>query len=271
MELKQRIELFLINITQDEKHLEFVVFFNMLSICIGMKMLISNIELGSRGSRDNIPLECIQCGKTHYRTKNTILRVLNGNLKNTLKGCFCSKECKNIHRTTSKVYSCKQCGTEINKVPSALKKVKNVFCSSSCSAKYNNIRKPVIHNICIECNSHFKPIRSNRYTKYCSKECKMKYQLKKYILLIESGNYKCTRGGNPILKKYLINNRGYCCEECKLSIWRNEKIKLTVHHIDGDASNNLPSNLQLLCWNCHSMTNTYGKRNHTSTRKYRYI
>ena len=32
---------------------------------------------------------------------------------------------------------------------------------------------------------------------------------------------------------------------------------LEVHHIDGDYTNNDEDNLELLCPNCHSLTNTY--------------
>ena len=234
-------------------------------------MLISKTELDSKNSRDLIPLECYQCGKIHHRTKNIVLRILNGNLQNTLKGCFCSKECKNINKTTSKLVSCRHCGKEISRTPSDLMRIKNTFCSSSCSAIYNNTHKKVIHNVCIKCNLEFKPKRSNRCTKYCSKICKNSHREEQYSSLIESGQYKSTSSGNPLLKKYLINKRGYCCESCKLSEWAGDRINLTVHHVDGDASNNLPENLQLLCWNCHSMTHTYGNRNHNSTRKYRYI
>lgn len=41
---------------------------------------------------------------------------------------------------------------------------------------------------------------------------------------------------------------------------------LHVHHIDGDATNNSEDNLQLLCPNCHSLTENYGRLNAKSTR-----
>lgn len=47
-------------------------------------------------------------------------------------------------------------------------------------------------------------------------------------------------------------------------------IPLEVHHIDGDYTNNNESNLQLLCPNCHSLTNTIKSRGkgHKSRKKY---
>ena len=68
-----------------------------------MKMLISKIELEFKKSRELIPLECLNCGNIHYRTKNFIQRILNGKLKGTNKGCYCSNKCKRIIRNISKI------------------------------------------------------------------------------------------------------------------------------------------------------------------------
>ena len=34
-----------------------------------------------------------------------------------------------------------------------------------------------------------------------------------------------------------------------------------IHHIDGNCLNNDESNLQVLCPNCHAMTENFGSRN----------
>lgn len=247
-----------------------ILFFDFYSLFIDMKMLISNTELDSKRSRDIIALECLHCGNTHYRTKNVVLRILNGNLKNTLKGCFCSIKCKGEYRQIKKINCiCKQCGKTIERASSKIRG--NVFCDASCAAIYNNSHKKIIHNTCVNCNLLFKPKRSNRNSKYCSSICRHEYRNKKYTELIESGNYTPTNPGNYILKRYLIKTRGYCCELCNLNKWMEKDINLTIHHRDGNASNNIPTNLQLLCWNCHSMTDTYGSKNPKSARKFRYI
>ena len=88
-----------------------------------------------------IPLECLFCGNTHHRPKNVILRILNGNLQETNKGCYCSDKCKHDSRNTSKWVECKNCHTKFKKQLADCKKTKNDFCSSSCSATYNNTHK----------------------------------------------------------------------------------------------------------------------------------
>jgi HNH endonuclease len=70
-------------------------------------------------------------------------------------------------------------------------------------------------------------------------------------------NYsKCTN-----LKPHLIKLRSNTCECCKNTLWLDKSIKLEVHHIDGDRTNNNLNNLQLLCPNCHAYTD--GFRNPT--------
>ena len=59
------------------------------------------------------------------------------------------------------------------------------------------------------------------------------------------------------LKKHLINERGHICECCKASNWLGKPITLEVHHISGDRTDNRLENLQLLCPNCHSTTDTW--------------
>jgi 5-methylcytosine-specific restriction endonuclease McrA len=55
--------------------------------------------------------------------------------------------------------------------------------------------------------------------------------------------------------------RGHKCEKCGLSEWLNETIALEIHHKDGNALNNTLDNLELLCPNCHALTENYRGRN----------
>lgn len=62
-------------------------------------------------------------------------------------------------------------------------------------------------------------------------------------------------------KKRLIQERGHKCESCLLDTWLGQQIRLTLDHTDGNSDNNSRENLKLLCWNCHSMTPTFGAKN----------
>ena len=56
------------------------------------------------------------------------------------------------------------------------------------------------------------------------------------------------------------------CESCGLSTWLGKPIPLAVHHIDRDSPDNSLSNIQLLCFNCHALTDNYGWRVHNSRK-----
>ena len=51
------------------------------------------------------------------------------------------------------------------------------------------------------------------------------------------------------------------CERCGLGEWRGLPLSLELHHVNGDGHDNRLDNLNLLCPNCHSQTDTWGGRN----------
>lgn len=66
------------------------------------------------------------------------------------------------------------------------------------------------------------------------------------------------------LKKRLIAEgvKQEMCEQCKCgTVWQGQPLVLHLDHIDGDRHNHTLQNLQLLCPNCHSQTETYCGRN----------
>jgi hypothetical protein len=62
------------------------------------------------------------------------------------------------------------------------------------------------------------------------------------------------------VKAALIRERGHQCQSCKGTTWLGKLMPLEVEHVDGNSENNDPSNLLLLCPNCHSFTPTYRRR-----------
>jgi 5-methylcytosine-specific restriction endonuclease McrA len=65
------------------------------------------------------------------------------------------------------------------------------------------------------------------------------------------------------IRKYMFLKHSSKCQKCGWSSVNSftKKIPLQVHHIDGNHRNNLEENLELLCPNCHSLTETFGSRN----------
>jgi len=51
------------------------------------------------------------------------------------------------------------------------------------------------------------------------------------------------------------------CEVCGIAAWNGRRITLALHHVNGDRLDNRIENLQLLCPNCHSQTDTFAGRN----------
>lgn len=62
------------------------------------------------------------------------------------------------------------------------------------------------------------------------------------------------------VKVHVADTHGYKCKECGINEWRGKEITLELEHIDGDRFNNNPSNVCLLCPNCHSQTATWRRR-----------
>jgi len=49
----------------------------------------------------------------------------------------------------------------------------------------------------------------------------------------------------------------YKCESCGIEDYNGKAISLELNHIDGNNGNHALNNLELLCPNCHSQTDTY--------------
>jgi hypothetical protein len=62
------------------------------------------------------------------------------------------------------------------------------------------------------------------------------------------------------LKRHMIRLTGHRCQRCRRRQWQTVDIPLEVHHIDGDRCNNRLTNLELLCPNCHALTDYYRGR-----------
>lgn len=62
-------------------------------------------------------------------------------------------------------------------------------------------------------------------------------------------------------RRRVFEEQNYCCNKCSISEWQGFKIPLELEHKDGDTTNNTRENLEGLCPNCHSITDTWRGRN----------
>lgn len=65
------------------------------------------------------------------------------------------------------------------------------------------------------------------------------------------------------LKKRLLEEgvKENKCEICGINTWNSKPIELELHHKDGVRTNHSLDNLNLLCPNCHSQTETFRSKN----------
>jgi len=77
-------------------------------------------------------------------------------------------------------------------------------------------------------------------------------------ILVKGSHYQSFK-----LKKRLLDAglKPQCCEECGWSKRTPDGyLPLEIHHMNGDNTDNRPSNLEVLCPNCHSLKPNYRGR-----------
>ena len=62
-------------------------------------------------------------------------------------------------------------------------------------------------------------------------------------------------------RRRVFEEQNHCCNRCELSEWQGMKLSLELEHKDGNTTNNSRENLEGLCPNCHSITDTWRGRN----------
>ena len=84
---------------------------------------------------------------------------------------------------------------------------------------------------------------------------------------ILTGKKKC---GSSKLRKRLLDAglKEHRCECCGRTTWNDIPIPLQVHHIDGNHNNNSIDNLQMLCPNCHSLTENWCSKNQKKVKRF---
>lgn len=114
------------------------------------------------------------------------------------------------------------------------------------------------------CSEHlFKCPNMKKKSHTFTKKDRLKSNQKSIEESLKKAFVKNSKYSNEFIKPRFIKYyaKGYLCYECGITDWNNKKLVLELDHIDGDDRNNEPSNLRLLCPNCHSQTETFRGRN----------
>lgn len=152
--------------------------------------------------------------------------------------------------------TCKHCGCTL-----PYEKRTNVFCSSSCSASYNN-RPRTEPKLCKQCGKEIKS-KYHRSVQFCSYSCfhtdqwdERKREIARLGIV----------GECRIAKRYLIETEGHACKICEGTTWNEQPIPLVLDHINGNPDDWRVENLRLICPNCDAQTPTYKSKNRGNGR-----
>ena len=156
-----------------------------------------------------------------------------------------------------------QCGRE-----GCEEHAKNKYCSRSCAAKVNNrkYKKRSPDGISGKTSRCRCGARQYDWRKFCSRKCYvdsfnegMKEQFERWKASGAQAEHS-KHGLRQSYKDLMIEEVEYRCPRCGWGT-RNEyldKVILTINHIDGDSTNNRYDNLEVLCYNCHTLTPKFG-------------
>ena len=123
-----------------------------------------------------------------------------------------------------------------------------------------------------KCSMCGKAIWSSGKSGLCS-DCLIKQrQEAKIAKWKECGDTNCKTATTirGCIREYILNKQNCLCKICGIkNEWNGQKLNFVLDHIDGNASNNIESNLRLICPNCDSQIDTFKSKNKNSARDYR--
>lgn len=166
------------------------------------------------------------------------------------QACYCNKI--NIEECDKKIashdkYVKSVC--ELAKKCTNINQILHILGKKGTNEYYKQIKK-ILEDNKID-TSHFIENEKYKPTKFLDKksleEC-----------LVSGSTVASTRIRNKLLNEKVKEHR---CERCGNTEWEGEPIPLQLHHINGNRTDNRLENLQLLCPNCHTLTDNYcGKK-----------
>ena len=133
------------------------------------------------------------------------------------------------------------------------------------ASKRAQLRKPRETYKCLWCGKD-NEVTTKKVNLFCNNKCQAEHQFVETLKKFEQGLLTTAR----TIYRCLVYLRGNKCDLCGNEGKHNGKeLKLQVDHTDGNAGNNSPTNVRLLCPNCHSQTETFVARNKGKGRQAR--
>ena len=115
--------------------------------------------------------------------------------------------------------------------------------------KYDTYKKYAIKYGCFKTNQAGKGLTRN---------CKSREIPLKDILEGNQPQYQSNKLRLRLLKEGIFEHK---CNKCLNTEWLDKPIPLELEHKDGNSVNHKLENLELLCPNCHALTDTYRGKN----------
>ena len=153
---------------------------------------------------------------------------------------------------------CKKCGKEFEPVKGLIN-----YCSLECrnSRSWSEEDKKK-KSISAKLSEKVKIANRDRPEDYWEKIGKIrKVNHRKQIL---ESNYKDLSFES--LRFRILYEQDNKCNRCGLDKWLDQEIVLELEHKDGNNKNNTRDNLEMICPNCQSLTNTWRGRNKKERR-----
>ena len=175
---------------------------------------------------------------------------------------------------------CAHCLKDFEIKQSRFKKSKSklFFCCRECqqaeqriggkleSSHYGTSTRKYKFENCLNCGK----LLTKRQGKYCCIKCanahKHKKRKEERIQRWLRGEWDGSIKNGQLavgIRNYLLESCEYKCEKCGWGIPNPTTGKpiLTISHKDGNPSNHSPNNLEVLCYNCHTLTDSFGSLN----------